>query len=295
MGRRPRALEDVVGLSRTLLLLGAKGRLGGAIAAAASRRGRPCLTLAWDAVGASADPDTLRSRLREAGAHADVVFAGGLTDPALSAEALHTANVDLPALVVEAGAGRTGLRFLAIGSTLACLPALVAGNRYLASKAALAARVTAWASEARLRACVRLLGLHTLYGAAPAPHSFLGQIHTSLATGAPFRMSAGRQLREFHHVDDVAESVLALTVRDWDAPAALNLSTGRPVHLAELAQAIFHAFGREGDLVVGALATPAGENEGTVFARSPDWLLGRPREPVAGIVEWLGARLKARA
>ena len=280
-------------MSRALLLFGAGGRLGGAIARAAARARCPCTAVGWREV--EGDPASLRARLAACDPNCDIVFAGGLIDPALSAESLAAANVGLPTRVVEAGADLPDLRFLALGSTLAALPALAAGDRYLASKAALAARVAAWAGEPRLHGRVRLLGLQTLYGRAPVRHSFLGQMHASLAAGTPFRMSAGRQLREYHHVDDVTGSVLALTVRDWDGPPALDFSTGRPMRIAELARAVFRAFGRDRDLVVGALATPAGENEETVFPRSPDWLLGRPREPVAGIVAWLGALLNGRA
>jgi hypothetical protein len=49
---------------------------------------------------------------------------------------------------------------------------------------------------------------------------------------------------------------------------------------------VFRAFDSEQLLQVGALPTPAGENMSAKFPRSPDWLLGRPRPAIEGIVQW---------
>jgi nucleoside-diphosphate-sugar epimerase len=133
---------------------------------------------------------------------------------------------------------------------------------------------------------------HTFYGGAPAPHLFLGQMYESLREGSPLRMSAGRQLREYAHVEDVATSIVALLGRDWARPETIDLSTGEPVRLSDLARAVFRAFDREELLQVGALPTPAGENLDLRFPRSPAWLLGQPRPPVDGIIEWFSALLQ---
>jgi nucleoside-diphosphate-sugar epimerase len=180
------------------------------------------------------------------------------------------------------------LRYLTIGSVLETFSSLTASNcYYLASKAALWARIERLATDPRLDGRIAHLRGHTVYGGgAPAPHSFLGQMHESLRTGRPFLMSEGRQLREYAHVDDVARSIAALLARAWGGPAAIDLSTGEPVRLSELARAVFRAFDSEHLLQVGALPTPEGENLSAKFSRSPAWLLGRPRPAIEGIVQW---------
>jgi nucleoside-diphosphate-sugar epimerase len=93
-------------------------------------------------------------------------------------------------------------------------------------------------------------------------------------------------LREYAHVDDLAQSIAALLRQPWAGPTAIDLSTGEPVSLAGVARAVFQAFGRKELLQLGALPTPAGENTSAKFARSPAWILGRPRPTIEGIVQW---------
>jgi nucleoside-diphosphate-sugar epimerase len=119
-----------------------------------------------------------------------------------------------------------------------------------------------------------------------APHSFLWQMLESLRTRRPFRMSEGRQLREYVHVDDLAQSIAALLARHWSSPVGIDLSAGEPVSLAEVARAVFQAFDCAELLKLGALPTPIGENTSVKFVRSPAWLLGCPRPAIEGIVQW---------
>ena len=222
----------------------------------------------------------------------DVVFASGLTDPGASEADLILANVERPIGLIEATIDDRRFRYLSIGSVLETFPALAADNRYLASKAAYGERLAALTAGIRLRNRIMHLRGHTFYGGAPAPHSFLGQMYDSLRTRRPFRMSQGRQLREYAHVDDVASSLAALLSRDWSGAGAMDLSTGEPVTLSVLARAVFKKFGCEELLEIGALPTPAGENQDRTFPRSPDWLLGQSRPPIDGITQWLSGLLQ---
>jgi nucleoside-diphosphate-sugar epimerase len=163
---------------------------------------------------------------------------------------------------------------------------LATTNRYLASKAILWARIEELAADPRLHGRIAHLRAHTAYGAAPTPHSFLGQMHESLRARRPFCMSEGRQLREYMHVDDLARSIAALLSRPWTGPVSIDLSAGEPVSLAEVARAVFRAFDGEKLLQLGALPTPVGENTSATFPRSPAWLLGRPRPAIEGIIQW---------
>ena len=122
-----------------------------------------------------------------------------------------------PVSVIEATVDRRQFRYLTIGSVLETFSNLAADNRYLASKAALWARVEGHTTDPRFKGRMMHLRGHTFYGGAPAPHLFLGQIYESLRTGRPLRMSEGRQLREYAHVEDVASSIARLLARPWTA------------------------------------------------------------------------------
>ena len=279
---------------RSVVIFGSSGRIGRATARALEKTGRRVKAVSWldKSSGAARPREEILAELAAVADDADIVFASGLIDPSASAGDLALANVERPVGVIEATIERTQWRYLTIGSVLETFSGLAASNRYLASKAALWARIEELATDRRLHARIAHLRGHTVYGGgAPASHSFLGQMYESLHTRRPFRMSEGRQLREYAHVDDIARSMAALLARTWAGPAAIDLSTGAPISLSELARAVFRAFDSEQLLQVGALPTPAGENLNATFPRSPAWLLGRPRPPIEGIVQWFSELL----
>lgn len=297
MGCRFGALEDLARLKkRPLILFGAGGRLGRAVADAAARRGIRVDTIRWTETRAWIRTERWTEIQRAVASYTgvDILFASGLTDPQAPAEDLMLGNVEIPTRVIDATASDPRYRYITIGSVLENFAKLAAHNRYLASKAALSARIQAFKDDLRLKGRIVHLRLHTLYGGPPAPHSFLGQIYESLLTQRPFLMSAGRQLREYSYVADVASSIMALQARNWQKSMVFDLSTGQPVTLRQLALAVFRAFNCEELLRIGALPTPEGENDAVYFTPSPAWLLGKPRDPVEGIIEWLSALLGRR-
>jgi nucleoside-diphosphate-sugar epimerase len=278
---------------RRVIIFGSSGRIGRAITAAVTDVGWPVEAVSWlDARTATArDQRDIHAQLTAIEGEADIVFASGLTDPSASEADLALANVARPISVIEATINREDFRYLSIGSVLETGSSLAASNRYLASKKAFWTRIEGLAADPRLDGRIMHLRAHTFYGGAPAPHLFLGQMYESLRTSRPFGMSEGRQLREYVHVDDAALSIIALLTRTWTGPVAIDLSSGEPVTLAELARAVFRAFGCERLLQIGTLPTPAGENLDVKFPRSPAWLLGRPRPPIEGIIEWFSELL----
>jgi nucleoside-diphosphate-sugar epimerase len=274
---------------RSVVIFGSSGRIGRAVAKALGEAGCRVEAVSWldKSTGAARPRQEILGELAAVEGRVDIVFASGLTDPSATACDLALANVEQPVSLIGATLDRTQLRYLTIGSVLETFSSLTASNHYLASKATLWARIEELAADPRLSGRIAHLRGHTVYGGvAPAPHSFLGQMYESLQTRRPFRMSEGRQLREYAHVDDVAQSIAALLARAWAGPVAIDLSTGEPVRLAELARAVSRAFDCEHLLQLGALPTPVGENVSAQFQRSPAWLLGRPRPAVEGIVKW---------
>jgi nucleoside-diphosphate-sugar epimerase len=273
---------------RTAVIFGSNGRIGSAVAEALAETTSPAHTVSWRDAKTKLvrDQRDVVAQLAAIKGEIDIVFASGLTDPSASAADLALANVEQPVGLIEATIDHEQFRYLTIGSVLETFSPLTAGNRYLASKKALWERIKELTADPRLNGRIMHLRGHTFYGGAPTPHLFLGQMYDSLRAGRPFRMSEGRQLREYAHVDDVAMSIIALLARTWTGPVAIDLSSGEPVRLADLARTVFRAFGCEHLLQLGVLPTPDGENLGVKFLRSPAWLLGRPRSPIEGIIGW---------
>ena len=248
-------------------ILGGRGRLGAALARAHPAYAATCLArevyAGWALPGAQqAVADYFAPW---AGSGATVYVAAGLLDPRLDASALAAVNLDLPKNVI-AGAGAHGLRVVTFGTVMERL--LARQNAYVHSKAALGSHV---ATLAAAGANVAHIQVHTLFGGgAPSPFMFLGLIATALREHTPFRMTQGKQLREYHHVDDEARAVVQLMAAG--RRGVFDLSSGMPVSLRALAETCFAAFDASDLLHVGAIPEPADENYATVFARAP--LLG---------------------
>lgn len=80
--------------------------------------------------------------------------------------------------------------------------------------------------------------LHTLYGGNKIhKHMFLGQILDAINSNSIFSMTAGTQLREYHHINDVMIGL------DWliknGHSGIINFNNGKPVQLIHLAESIF--------------------------------------------------------
>lgn len=244
-----------------IYVLGARGRLGRAIVAAWEQDEVVALDRAvydtWSRPGASAE---VARFFGSAVPGSTVIVAAGLLDPALPAEQHRRVNFDLPGQVIE-GACAAGVRVVTVGTIMERL--IEHPNPYVASKAELGRLV---AQRALAGDPVTHLQVHTLYGGGePAPFMFLGQLCDSLRQGRPFEMSPGRQLREYHHVDDEALALRAILQSGCTGVVAL--SHGAPCSLCELATHVFAALGRPELLRLGARPEPAQDNYATVLPR----------------------------
>jgi len=263
-------------------LIGGRGRLGQAIARQYAADDIVSLEREvyqhWGEPGAQADVAAYFAPW--AGTGATIFVTSGLLDPKLPAEALWQVNVELPRNIIE-GAAALGLRVITFGTVMEAL--LAARNPYVNSKAALGEFAAARAAEG---APVTHVRVHTLYGGGlPSRFMFLGQILDALDNGAPFRMTQGKQLREYHHVDDDACAIRMLA--ETGVNGVLDLSHGAPLSLRELAGAVFEAFGAAGQLQVGTLPEPSEENYNTVFARHPMLERASFRDTLPALVAYL--------
>jgi nucleoside-diphosphate-sugar epimerase len=245
-----------------IFILGGNGRLGQALAAA---YGSSRVTLLerslyaqWTAESAA---DAVSRHFEGSAAQGGVIFAAcGLLDPALAPEDLMRVNFTLPRNLI-AGAARLGFQVVSFGTMTEVV--LRYSNPYIDSKRMLSDYVGSHAA-ANCR-CLQLR-IHTLYGAGrPSPFMFLGQMLNAILEERPFEMTEGRQLREYHHMDDEVTAIRRIV--EVSPPGVLDINHGQPVSLRSIAERVFRRLGKDALLRLGAKPEPAGENHGEAFER----------------------------
>ena len=238
----------------TFYLIGARGRLGQAIAS--EYAGADIVALdrpiyqSWSRPGAADHVARFFDPLSNE--DATIFVAAGLLDPRSSPEDLLAVNYHLPKNLID-GAGKLGIQVVTFGTVMENL--LQTRNLYAQSKAALGEYVSAVVADAT-RAIH--LQIHTLYGRGqPSPFMFLGQMLAAIRANEPFRMTSGRQLREYHHLADEAKAIRQIVMSAKSG--VMDLSHGNPVELRAVAESVFLAFGKRDLLRVGSLPEPPDE------------------------------------
>jgi nucleoside-diphosphate-sugar epimerase len=99
--------------------------------------------------------------------------------------------------------------------------------------------------------------LFFLYGPFEAPGRFVASLVLCMLRGEPAQMTAGTQRRDFLHAADAGAAFAALA--GSSVTGAVNVASGRPLALADLAREIARRIGREDLLEIGARAMPARE------------------------------------
>lgn len=120
---------------------------------------------------------------------------------------------------------------------------------YGACKGAFRDIVSAHAAQTGLRAAWGRVFF--LYGPGEAPERLVPSIVTSLLRDEPAQCTAGNQIRDLLSVEDVAGAFVALLESDVTGP--VNIASGRPVSVAEIARAIGACMGRPELIDLGAL------------------------------------------
>jgi len=234
-------------------------------------------------------PSVMDEILRDGDA-CNVIFAAGALDPSLSKPELYQANVALPLAIYsrleeyKLGYGQ----FMTFGSIHETCPEMATANNYIWSKREL----LIGRESAKGTFPWHHIQLHTLYGGTVRSHMFLGQVESSLRARQPFNMSNGNQLREYHHVDDVAYSALEYLSRRLSSHSTIEFNSGEPISLRELATEIFCHFDGESLLQIGAIPTPRSEVFQTNQTRSE--FLTKYRPIPLSIIQWLESRLELR-
>lgn len=244
-----------------IYVIGGRGRLGRAIQSSRPSDEVTVLNRAIYEDWWQADATPRIARFFEAAPAGSVILvAAGLLDPSLPRADHQRVNVELPTRVMQAMRS-SGQRVVTFGTVMERL--VEYPNAYVATKAELGRVVV---ERAAAGDAVLHLQIHTLYGGGePAPFMFLGQLLRALREQRPFEMSPGRQLREYHHVDDDVAAIHA--VLEARLSGLVALSHGAPCTLRDLASHVFAALDRVQLLRIGARPEPPADNYATVLPR----------------------------
>jgi len=133
-----------------------------------------------------------------------------------------------------------------------------------------------------------------LYGPREDPRRLVASVARALVAGERAPTSAGRQRRDFLHVDDAAGAFAALL--DSDVAGAVNVASGEAVAVRRVVETLAQAAGRPELLDVGALAERPGDPPQIAadIARLRDEVGFEARvtlaDGLASTVDWWGAR-----
>lgn len=142
---------------------------------------------------------------------------------------------------------------------------------YGASKAAGGLMASAAAHDSG--ASFRLLRLFKVYGAGEAPHRLLPALVTGLSKRERVAISAGTQVLDFVHVDDVIQAMLRADAHAFEKGgiATWNVATGRGHSVREFAESVARAMQADASLL-GFGALPVRKDDEPWLVGSPDLL-----------------------
>jgi nucleoside-diphosphate-sugar epimerase len=263
-------------VDRVPVLLGATGLLGRSIKASLSIPedrviGREVYS-SWNAASSHAQildqlPEIDLNRL-------DIFVATGITNPKLDPDLIWKLNFHVPRSLIDATKD-SDARVITFG-TIHELYSVE--NEYFASKRAL----VEYLQNSTGPSNSRHFQLHTLYSDNPPPDfMFLGQMYRAIKESLEFSMSAGLQLREFHHVDDVTRSVIKLL--NEPSRKIQDISAGIGIPIRDLAMEVFSTFGFESKLHLGVYPAPVGDNFVRVFRMTEGLRSADFRDPLIEI------------
>lgn len=166
--------------------------------------------------------------------------------------------------------------------------ALRPGTLYGVSKDALRRVADSFCAEAGLE--LAWARLFFLYGPREDPARLVPSVIRALLAGERVGTTAGAQVRDFLHVEDVAAALAAVLASD--VAGAVNIASGEPVSLAEVLDEIGALTGRPELIDRGARPSPPGEPARIVadVRRLSDEIGFAPklslRDGLAATVEW---------
>lgn len=254
-----------------ILLTGGSGYIGRQLAAILCAQGNETVTLGRRPCPVPGVENLLLPELETAhiakaiaGRSFDVLFhlaAAGVHPAERNAALLQRINAELPATLIRLAADcGVGVAVVAGSnaeyrapqqrSSLAEDAPLEDAKLYGRSKAA--GGIAALRQGERSGVPTAVLRIFNVYGPGEAPHRLFSTLAHSLRAGEAVPLSSGEQLRDFIHIADVCEGVLAAAAALHEGrmrAGAYNLCTGNGRSVADFARAAAAALGAEPTLL----------------------------------------------
>ena len=212
----------------------------------------------------------------------DIFNCAGVTSARLDIKEINLANYQLPLFLSEQSE-LLDYRLITFGTIMEQLPKYATSNNYLESKLRFYNQFQlneSWASS-NLH-----IQMHTLYGGRQIhPHMFLGQIYNSLTNLESFKMSGGEQIREYHHVDDVAKAIRVIV--ETQQSGLRDISNGVPEKLKNIAEAIFSHFDATQLLCLSSDKMNENDNRDLIFKKPLELTEVTFRPTIQNIIGWL--------
>ena len=101
------------------------------------------------------------------------------------------------------------------------------------------------------------LRIFNTYGTYDDERRLVPSIVRTLLKGDILPTTAGAQIRDYTHVDDVASAILHVAKSDYEGP--INIASGVPVCVRDVATTTARLMGKADRLQIGALPYPPGE------------------------------------
>lgn len=131
---------------------------------------------------------------------------------------------------------------------------------YPTSKAAASVAAAGLARDRKLQ--LQILRIFQAYGDGEAETRFWPSLRKAACEGTDFHMSAGLQIRDFIHVDEITDAFLRALSKDEIRPGCVriqNVASGKATKLTDFAQSWWEKWGAKGNLIRGTVGLRPGE------------------------------------
>lgn len=187
-----------------------------------------------------------------------VVHAAWYAEPGKYLQSPKNMSCLIGTLELAKGAALAGVRkFVGVGtcfeydlnqSVLSPNTALKPTTAYSAAKAAAFMFLSQWFRQERVEfAWCRLF---YLYGEGEDERRLIPYLHSRLAAGEPVELTSGKQIRDFLDVREAARMIADVALSDRQG--AINICSGMPVTVRQIAEQIADRYGRRDLLKFGA-------------------------------------------
>lgn len=209
-----------------------------------------------------------------------ILITSGVLNAKESMEMINSVNYQLPWNIIKSLEGLT-VKIVTFGTILENIR--TTDNQYVKSKIKLSDKISELKSKATK---VTHFRLHTLYGYdLPSKFMFLGQIFEALKNKNKFEMTSGYQIREYHHLDDVAASIDVLLSNDVEGIS--EITSGKGIRLRDLALHLFQSFQLNHLLQIGNLDVEHEDKFSNDYLKNPYLIDVNFRDPRKGVLDYI--------